>query len=80
MLLENTTDKKQFTYLARQVHPEDSSGLYEAYLEATKQPHGYLVLDFEQDTDGLLRFRTRIFPGEGPSALYTPQSDEADKV
>ena len=79
MLLKNTGDKNRFTYLARQVYPEDSAGLYEAYLEATKQLHGYLVLDFAQDTDDLLRFRTRIFPGEGPPAFYTPYDDEADK-
>ena len=72
VLLKNTRDKNQFTYLARLVYPEDSAGLYEAYLEGTKQPHGYLVLDFAQDTDDLLRFRTGIFPGEGPTAFYTP--------
>ena len=72
VLMKNTTDKKRFTYLARQVYPEDSAGLYEAYLEATKQPHGYLVLDFAQYKDGLLLFRTRIIPGDGPPAFYTP--------
>ncbi len=72
MLLKNNRDKNQFTYLARLVYSEDSAGLYEAYLEATKQPHGYLVLDFAQDTDALLRFRTHIFPGEGPPVVYTP--------
>ncbi len=69
VLLKNTTDKNHFTYLARQVYQEDSAGLYEAYLEATKQSHGYLLLDFAQDTDDLLRCRTRIFPGEGPPAF-----------
>ena len=72
VLLKNTRDKNQFTYLARQVYLKDSAGQYEANLEATKQPHGYLVLDFAQDTDDLLRFRTRIFPGEGPPVFYTP--------
>ena len=72
VLLKNTRDKNQFTYLARQVYPEDSAGLYKAYLEGTKRPHGYLVLDFAQDTDDLLRFRTHIFPGEGPTVVYTP--------
>ena len=72
VLLKNTRDKNQFTYLARQVYPEESAGLYEAYLEATKEPHGYLVLDFAHDTDDLLRFRTHIFPGKGPPVVYTP--------
>ena len=72
MLLKNTIDKNHLTYLAREVYPEDSAGLYEAYLDATKQPHGYLVLVFAQDSDDLLRFRTHIFPGEGPPVVYTP--------
>ena len=71
VLLKNTRDKNQFTYLARQVYPEDSAGLYESYLEATKQPHGYLVLDFAKDNDYLLRCRNRIFSDEGPPAFYT---------
>ena len=32
VLMKNTRDKKRFTYLASQVYPEDSAGLYEAYL------------------------------------------------
>ena len=28
VLLKNTRDKRQFTYLAPQVYPEDSAGLY----------------------------------------------------
>ena len=79
VLLKNTRDKNQFTYLARQVYPEDSAGLYEACLETTKLPHGYLVLDFAEDKGDLLRFRTHIFPGEGPPAVYTPLPEQADK-
>jgi hypothetical protein len=45
VLLKNVRDKNQFSYLARQVFPEDSDGLYKAYLYATQRPHGYLVLD-----------------------------------
>ena len=48
--LKNFRDKSQFQYLARQVHPEDSDSLYKAYLDATERPHGYLILDFAQDT------------------------------
>jgi hypothetical protein len=45
MLLKNVGDKNQFSYLARKVLPEDSKGLYKAYLDATLRPHGYLLLD-----------------------------------
>ena len=71
VLLKNTRDKNQFTHLAGQVYPEDSAGLYKAYLEATDKTHGYQVLDFSQDKDRL-RFRKNIFPHEGPPAFFTP--------
>ena len=71
VLLKNVRDKNRFTHLARQVYPEDSAGLYEAYLNATAKPHGYFVLAFSQDTDEQLRFRTNIFPEELPLTIYT---------
>ena len=48
VLLKKIRDKHQFTHLARQVYPENSAGLYEAYLDGTAKPHGYFVLDFSQ--------------------------------
>jgi len=32
-------------YLANQVCPEDSIGLYNAYLDATQRPHIYIIID-----------------------------------
>ena len=80
VLLKNLRDKKQFRYLAHQVFPEDSEGLYRAYIYATRKPHGYLVLDLSQDTDDRLRFRTHIFPGEGPPIIYAAINNETNKV
>jgi len=51
--LKNVRDKSQFQYLARQVQPEDSDSLCKFYLDATERPHGYLILDFAQDTRAL---------------------------
>ena len=48
-------------YLANQVYPEDSLGLYNAYLDATKKHQAYLILDLTQGTDDGLLFRTKIF-------------------
>jgi hypothetical protein len=78
VLFKNVRDKFQFSHLARQVFPEDSDGLYRAYLAAT-QPHGYLVLDLSQDRDDRLRFRTNIFPTENPPVIYAPIGDERIK-
>jgi hypothetical protein len=68
----------QFAYHARQVYPDDSNGLYESYLDATRRPHGYLLLDFSQDTNNRLRFRTDIFPSE-VKVVYTSLGDETDR-
>ena len=80
MLLKNVRDKNQFTFLARQVYPEDSASLFESYRIATERPHGYFILDFAQDTDDRLRFRTNVFPDEGPPAVFAPIDDEPDTV
>jgi len=69
-VLRNARDKNLFLFLARQVYSEDSNSLYRAYLDATEEPHGYLMLDLAQDTNDKLRFRTRIFPTE-TSIIYT---------
>jgi len=78
--LKNVRDKSQFQYLVRQVHPEDSDSLYNSYLEATERAHGYLILDFAQDTDDRLRYRTNVFADEYPPIIYMPtkKGDEAD--
>ena len=63
------------------MHPEDSDSLYKAYLEATEKAHGYFILDFAQDTDDRLRYRTNIFPDEYSPIIYMPKKgDEADKI
>jgi hypothetical protein len=79
VLFKNVRDKNHFAYLARQVYPEDSNGLYESYLDATRRPHAYLLLDLAQDTDYRLRFRTNIFPSE-LTVVYVPVGYEKDTV
>ena len=66
--------------LARQAYPEDSKSLYNGYRDATSQPHGNLILDFAQDTDDKIRFRTNVFPDEYPPIVYAPVNDETHKV
>ena len=79
--LKTVRDKQQFMHLARQVYTEHSCSLYKAYLEATKRPHGYFILDLAQDTDDLLRFRTNVFPDEAPPIIYAAVGeDEAGEI
>jgi hypothetical protein len=77
--LKNVRDRNQFAYPARQVLPEASGSLCEAYREATQKPHGYMILGFAQDTDDLLRYRTNVFPSEYP-IIYARVNDEAHKI
>ena len=44
IVLQSVRDREQFSHQA-QVLPQDSKGLSDAYLHATEEPHGYLVLD-----------------------------------
>ena len=80
VLLKNVRDSNQLMCLVRQVYPEVPKNLYNAYLNATKRPHGYLVLDLAQDTDDRLRFRTWIFPDEYPPTFYVDVNDKTDKI
>ena len=67
-------------YLAGQVQDEDSLGLYYAYLDATQEPYGYLLLDLTQNTNDGLRFPTRIFPNDTPPlTVYSYVGDEASE-
>jgi len=78
--LKNVSDRNQFSFLARQVYPENSDSLYRAYLDATSRPHGYLILDFAQDTDDRVRFRINVFPDECPPVIFAPVNNETRKI
>lgn len=77
VLFKNPREKNQVAHLARQVYPENWRGLHQAFLDATKQAFGHLVLDLCQDTPDLLRFRTNIFD-EFP-LVYAPIDDEEEE-
>jgi len=77
---KNVRDKKHFTFLASQVYPEVSVGIHNAYLDATKGPYGYLLVDLTQTTNDGLRFRSHIFPDEvHPLVVYSCVGDEASE-
>jgi hypothetical protein len=40
----------------------------------------YMILDFAQDTNDLLRFRTNVFPDEYSPVIYGRVNDEAHKM
>ena len=66
--------------MAQQVYPENSISLYESYFDATREPHGYIILDFSQDTHDLLRFRTHVSPEDRFPVVYAPVEDETREI
>jgi len=79
--LKIVRDRKQVMYLANQVYPEDSIGLYNAYLDVTQGTHGYLILNQIQDTNDGLRFRTNVFlTDKYPLTFYSGIRDEAREI
>lgn len=78
MVFKNVRDKNQVAHLTRQIYPENWKSLFEAYLDATEKPHGYMLFDLCQGTDNRLRFRTNIFPFELPTVVY--HNEQADKI
>jgi hypothetical protein len=71
---KNPRDKAQIRHLAQQVFPENPKFIKEAYIDATKTPHGYLLLDMKQSTPDEIRFRTNIFLDDSHNYVYVPKS------
>lgn len=74
VVFKNPRDRAQIRHLARQVFPEDSKFLEEAYHDATSAPHGYLLLDLKQSTPDEFRFRTCVFPDDSRHYVYVPRN------
>ena len=65
-------------YMASQVYPKDSMGMYKAYLDGTQEAHGYLIFDLSQETNDGLNFRPNVFPtGYLHIVVYSDIGDEA---
>ena len=64
ILFKNPRDKLQISTLARQMYPGNSQFLIEAFQDATKQPHGYLLIDLKPSTEDKLRVRTGLLPSD----------------
>ena len=73
VLFKNPRDRAQIQHLARQVYPEDTKFLQEAYQDAVSKPYGYLLLDLTQTTSDEFRFRTCIFPDDEHHFIYLPK-------
>lgn len=73
VIFKNPRDRAQIQALARQLYPEDTRFLQEAYFNSTSEPHGYILLDLKQSTPDNLRVRTNIFPDDPHHFVYIPR-------
>ena len=64
VIFKNPRDASQIVHLAKQMYPGQSTYVQEAFNLATRDPHGYLLVDLKQTTPDSLRMRSHIFPGE----------------
>ena len=71
VLFNNPRDQSSISQLSKQVFPGKNFLLNEAYHLATNnRPYGYLLLDFHQRQNNLVRLRSHIFPHEYPMKTY----------
>lgn len=74
---KNPRDRVQIQTLARQVCPDNSRYIQDAYKDATSIPFGYLLFDLKQSTPELWRYRTNIFPDDKPmNVVYIPKKSQ----
>lgn len=73
VLFKNPRDSSQINSFARQFSPGKNSYIVEAFKDATKKPHSYLLFDFHQSTPEETRVRSRVLPHEGPMIAWLPK-------
>jgi len=69
LLFKNPRDGQQPLILGVQMGM--SKFISEAYRIATKRPHGYLMVDFTQNADEDMRYRTLISPQDSMNVVFT---------
>ena len=74
VVFKNPRDRSQIQHFARQLYPDNSKFIQEAYNDATNVPHGYLLIDLKQETPEYCRVRSCIFPDDEINYVYVPNS------
>jgi len=64
VVFKNPRDMLQIQNLGMQMYPDNTKFLVQAYKDATKPAHGYLVIDYRPETPEDFRIRTNIFDKE----------------
>lgn len=72
LILKSPRDTQQIRTFVLQVDPTHWRGLLEAYEDATREGHSYILFDFHVRQQDHLRIRTHIFPNE-TTVIYVPK-------
>ncbi len=72
VLLKNVRDRASFSYLARQIYPENAVSLCRALKECWEsKPFSYFLIDLDPETPESLRFRSQIWPTDQYIIVYS---------
>ena len=69
ILMKNTRDSSCVSLLAKQTHPFRTRFVTDSYIDATRNPYSYLLLDLRQETPDEIRLRANIFSDQ--VSVYT---------
>ena len=75
-LFKNPRDASSVPTLGRQMYPGNHKILSAAYIDTTKRPHSYLVVNSHQRTDDRMRVIGKIFEETNPT-VYIPKQHTA---
>ena len=78
VLFKNPRDQGQIRSLAQQVFPSQVKFLMDAFKEATRSNHGYLLLDLHPQTPDQLRVRSRLFKNDNIE-IYASKTDAQEQ-
>ena len=67
---KNPRENAQLQFLARQLQPGDFKWIVKAYHDTTKEPYTSFLIDLQQQTPEVMRFRTAYLPSEKPMRAY----------
>jgi len=79
-LFKNPREKRQIVEQAKQMYADDYKMMVDAYRDATERAHGYILLDFKQDTPEVMRLRTNILPNEQLTVYASKRSYKKDYI
>ena len=74
VIFKSPRDSSQITHLAKQVVPGETDLLVSAYRQATEEAHSYLLIDLQQGTPDIYRFRSNVVP-EKAYVYVSPKID-----